>query len=199
MASPLNILFEKLTQHLIAGNSPLPGLFQDPIYKATVDKHVGGLNITLPEEVYTLYSWHNGIIDTENYTFGQLWIFPLGIFIPIERSIEGYHYYAGKDGFWEKSMFMLLEAGGGEMYLIDCDPNSPTYCQILKHNNGAVDHDIVTPIFDSLESLFISIVECFEKRAFYHNVKGAIQSDPELENAIFKKNNPKSKFWDIYN
>jgi hypothetical protein len=151
-----------LPQYLIARKSPLSILFQSPNDKITVDKHMAELNIILPEEVYTLYNWHNGTKETVNeYTLGQLWIFPFAIFVPIKRAIEGYKYFAGKDGHWQSSMFMFFEAESGEMFLVNYNQNSPTHRQILKHDTGAV-------------------------------------SDIKLYVPIMKKNNPNSKYWDMF-
>lgn len=79
----------------------------------------------------------------------------------------------------------------------EADSNSRRYRQILKHDYGAVDHEIVTPIFDSLESLFISVLECHEKKAFYFNEKGGLQFDSRLKIPIMKKNNPNSDYWEM--
>jgi hypothetical protein len=199
MNHSLQTLFEILIKHLQKGRSPVLDQFQSGIEPQAVDSKIKALSIKIPPEVYSLYNWHNGIAHSEKLTLSQMWIFPMGMFVPIEDSVDRYHYHAGKDGFWQESMFMLFESGGGEMYLIDCDEKSATYRQIFKHDYGAIYYDVIITIYDSLESLFASIVECFEQKAYYFDPSsGSLEADDKLEKEIMKKNNPNSKYWKMH-
>jgi cell wall assembly regulator SMI1 len=198
MNKNLETTFTIITEHLVAGKSPLVKLFQPGLDTNEVDSKVKGLNIILPKEVYTLYKWHNGIEESELYTYAQSWLFPLGLFSSIERSIGGYNYYAGKDGYWKESMFMLFETGAGDMYLIDCDSSSKTYKQIFKHDYSTANFDVIITMFDSLETMFLCIAECYQKKIYYFDDEGNLESDDDKESQIMKRNNPNSRFWDIY-
>jgi hypothetical protein len=125
----LNQLFELLSQ----ANAPIPDVLQPGIDKSTVDRKLkaANINVALPDEVYSLYEWRNGMKSRSGYSYDRLWFFDIGTFPSLEVSILNYEAVAGQDGYWRENMIMLFESGGGEMYLIDCDEKSPTYSMIF--------------------------------------------------------------------
>ncbi len=193
----LKSLLSKLYQVLLKKESILPKLLQEPISRKEIDKLIENLDIVISEDVYELFGWKNGIRTSDDYFIGQLWIFPLGGFFPIEDSIERYNYYAGKDGYWSKSMFLLFESGGGEMYLLECDENSPNYGIIFKHSIGAIDYDVIITAYDSLSALIRTVIECYEKDIYFLSTTG-VESNFDLELEVAKRNNPNSELWKIF-
>lgn len=173
-------------------------LLQPGIGKSSIDKEIEPLKIDLPDEVYTLYSCKNGTSEGLNYNLGQLWIFPLGQFSSLEDSLRAYRSFVGRDDFWKKEMFMLFMSGGGELFLLDCDKQSPTFKMILLHSVGATDYEVIITIYDSLESLFATTIECLESGAYYYDKSGTLNHDMRKEKVIAKKYNPKSAYWRLY-
>jgi len=51
--------------------------------------------------------------------------------------------------------------------------------------------------FDSLISLFKTIIKCFEEGAYFYNDQNEIKFNFELEREISKRLNPDSGFWDL--
>src|ERR1044072_8480499 len=137
-------LLNGISEVLDKAKAPLANILQKGIGKETIQEKIKGLNINLPGEVYALYEWRNGtFIPDDSYSYDQTWIFPLGTFCSIEESVESYRYFVGNDDYWNNTMFMLFKSGTGEMYLIDCNDESPTYHMIYKHWVGAVDYEVV--------------------------------------------------------
>ena len=144
---------------------------------------------SLPEHLLQLYGWHNG-------TSLDLPIFTLGFFVSIERMAEIYNYMAGEDEFWKLSMVPIFESRAGEFYLIDCDERSEKYGTILKYYPGSVDFKVIIDIYDSLESLFKTILECFQQEAYsYEPDPFLLVLDFQLSFKIAIRNNPKSTYW----
>ncbi|HEX6432510.1 MAG TPA: SMI1/KNR4 family protein [Niastella sp.] len=191
-------LLNRLLQVLTEVNAPLVNMLQKGIDRSAIEAEITELEISLPEEVYSLFNWRNGISLTGNNTFNQAWFFPLGSLTSLEDSTANYRFNAGNDGYWNEKMFMLFESGVGEMYLIDCDDKSPTYRMIYKHWAGAVDFEVVITMYDSLECFLRSVNECFETKAYYYDETGGFIFDFTKGVMVSKKNNPKSEMWKIY-
>lgn len=192
-------IYEKLstlTKALQKYNPKLLDNLQEPLSKHRIDEVGEKLNIKLAQSIYDLFEWKNGVYLPEEYYLGSAWLFPLGGFFPIENSIERYEYYAGNDGYWSPTMFLVFESGGGEMYLLECDENSPQFGMIYMHSIGDFSFDVIISAYDSLDSLISTIIECYEQGC-YRLVGNSIQSDYELEKSISKKYNPKSEIWKI--
>lgn len=194
----LNILLQVLKKN----NSPVIDMLQGPISRGDIDLLIGKLNINLPNEVYELFGWRNGVRTPEEYFLGQTWMFPLGGFFPIQNAIEQYNYYAGKDEYWKESMFLLFESGGGEMYLIECNKESSQYGMIFKHSDGAIDYEVIISAYDSLQNLITTIIQCYKKGAYICNPKTGVRIPDMKANrlhiSICKKNNPNSDLWKLY-
>jgi hypothetical protein len=198
MEDELDDLLKKYFELLRKLKIPLTELLQNGIDKSIIVEKFAKLKLNIPEEVFTLYSWKNGTFPSEKHTLNQMWVFPGGILSSIDESIEMYQKYAGLDSYWTSSMFMLFEDGGGEMYLIDTDRNSPTYKMIIKHSIGAVDYDVIITVYDSLEALFKSVLECFETGAYNYESNGKMQFDWQQSVVISRKYNPRSDLWKLY-
>ena len=150
----------------------------------------------LPPEVYQLYSWHNGTVLDVNVPIGELWLFPGAAFMSCARAMEVDKIRSGKDKYWNAKKFPLFESRGGEYFLIDGNQGSRTAGMIFFHSAGSVDFDTVISKFDSLETLFNTIVTCFQQGAyFYDNINKMVGFNPDLERHISRQLNPRSAYW----
>jgi hypothetical protein len=191
---------DELTQILTSKQMPVLQLLRPGIQKTEMSKYTHSLPVELPEEIYELYLWREGTrIEENTTTIGEACLFPGGMFCSIERSVEAYKYFSGKDGYWKEDMFMLFESGGGEMYLIDCNKNSSTFGMIFEHSIGAIDYDVIIPIYDSLESLLKTIITCYQKDIyFYDQAFRMLRAEPSGYITEGKSLNPKSDFWNLF-
>ncbi len=209
MKTYLKNLLNELLEELIRNQSHIVHLLQPGLNSKQIDEKIIDLPIDLPKEVYALYKWRNGINWSDKYSLGEMWIFPLGIFTSIERSIENYKYYQNtNDKFWNESLFMLFEGGGGEMFFIDCNENSISYRMIIMLDYGAVDHEILITIYDSLNKLIETIVECYKEKIFWFEDTDPnydlqrplkiLNRDSRREIIKSRDKNPNAELWKIF-
>jgi hypothetical protein len=153
--------------------------------------------LSIPNVVIDLYRWKNGTkIDTQS-KIGENWLFRMGMFMSSERAIECYRKKAGSS--WDLGLLPLFESRGGEYYLIDLNSDSRNFGKILFHSIGAVDFDTIITIYDSLEALFETILECFNQSAYHYDPEvKTLEFEPILERNIAKKHNPKSEYWKMF-
>jgi hypothetical protein len=58
--------------------------------------------------------------------------------------------------------------------------------------------ELTEPIYDSLESMFETILCCIKEGAYRYNLNNEIGVDYDLKYEISAIMNPKSKYWDDY-
>lgn len=201
-------LLNELLNHLLVNKAPSCKILQQGLTRNEIDLYTDHLNIQLPEEVYALYEWRNGINWTDQFSLGEMWLFRGGLFVSIERSVETYEYYLrNSDGWWNESIFQLFESGGGQMFFIDCDSNSPAYKMILFVDYGAADRDIVVTCYDSLDNMLETIIECYAQKAFWFEDSDVsinnhhprmLRFDFEKELMISGEKNPRSDLWKFF-
>jgi len=155
-------------------------------------------DLQFPEEVFQLYNWHNGMALEEKGKIGEFWLFSLGAILPAEMAMKIYKMKVGNDKYWDIDKFPLFESRGGEYFLIDIDKNRETYGMIFLYSVGAVDFEVIISMYDSLESLFETIIRCFQQGAyFYNHITKTLGFNPDLERAIVRKYNPRADYWKI--
>jgi len=186
--------FESLLNNL---NAPI-------LKKLTKGTSVEEINSTLeyrwvPEEIVQLYSWHDGTNIQDKGLLGEFWIFRMGSFMSSARAMRFYKKRAGIDPHWDYLKFPIFESLGGELFLVDIDKSSSTVGRIYFYSVRAVDFDTVISVYDSLEALFLTIIDCFRQRAYFYNVEsGNLEFNDELVIKISRKYNPNSRFWNIF-
>lgn len=107
-----------------------------------------------PDDVIKLYKWKNRVNTNPGNAIGNLWLFPMGIFLPFKRAMEIHSYMTKQEYGWDKDKFPLFESGGGEYFLIECNSDRPTHGMIFLHSAGAVEFDTLISYYDSLKTLF---------------------------------------------
>lgn len=187
---------------LVDKESPLVNLLQPPLQKEEIKKKIASFSMILPEEVYSLFGWMNGVDSSIEHFLGAAWLFPGGGYYEFERAFEMYREEAGKDDFWNRSKFGIFESGGGDTYLIECAQNSPDFGKIYLYDIGSVDFDRMISIYDSLESLLSTIIECYTDQIYVCDKVTGVQTPDRAtflkEVLIAKKYNPNSEFWSIF-
>jgi hypothetical protein len=195
-------LCNQLLKELEIARSPLLSYLQAGIPKETVDDVLGKNNVELdiPEEVYSLYQWRNGLDEgkVKSKAMGEIELFRLAVFSSLNISVQSYQGSDLQNYSPSKSLFPLFESSGGEFYLIDTDKKSDTYKMIIYFSfsnpyvlNGA-------SIFDSLDACLTTVVECYRIRAYYY-VPGLpdLEINPKLEMPIWEHFNPRSEYYKI--
>lgn len=195
----INILLDDIFKCLEQVKAPLTNLMNPGIDKDYIDAMLVNALLHFPEDLYTLYAWHNGVNDHEEHLIGNITLFTLGIFIPFERSCEIYRLRAGEDEYWPQSRFPVFESGGGELYLIECNPVNENYGMIYYHDISSYLFDTVIGKFDSLKTLLEAINECYNKGLYAFDKERMFTiTNPRNANVFFRKHNPRCKqYWDL--
>jgi hypothetical protein len=151
-------------------------------------------DIQVPPEVLQLYSWKNGVFRDNNLALGEQWLFPMGLFLPIELAVERYRKISARK--WGADKFPLFASWGGEFFLVECHGQLQKSETVYYYNPGAVDSDIIISAYDSLLTTFQTILECYRHKVyFYDNVTGQIEFDLSLAKEIAIPLNSNSEYW----
>ena len=146
-----NLLF-KLESYWVNENVPILNKLNPGLKNAqrSIDEFTG----IITEEVWELYSWKNGVNATSGDFIGNLKIFEMGIFLPLDSAINIQKQMANTQFGWDSHMFVLFESGGGDYYIIESNPAWNSYGRIFYHSIGAIEFDRIISKYDSLYTLF---------------------------------------------
>ena len=147
-------------------------------------------------DIVTLYEWKNGV-DGESKNADELFVD--GYFLNIDSSIEMYR--AEPKGEWSDDFFPLFVGYGGVLTLIGVKKSSINYNKIFFYDPTSGGTNVthgkcLTEYCDSLESLILSAIECYEQKVYKFDLETSEMTiDWELLQVIYKKNNPNSEYW----
>jgi hypothetical protein len=154
-------------------------------------------NIIVPRELFSLYKWKGGTV-TENVAIGECWLFKMGALISPEKALKLYERRVNKDEYWTEGMFPIFESLGGDYYLLDINESSPTCGMLFFYSRSAVDFETIISKYDSLQTLFATILECFRREAYYYDNDNTLGFDAKLERNINMAFNRKSAYWVLF-
>ena len=196
-------LCDQLLEEMEVARSPMLSYFQPGISRRIVDDILvkNYVKLTVPEEVYLLYQWRNGLKDdvVNSKDSGEVELFRLATFTSLNISIQNYQGAYLHGHRWFKGLFPLFDNGLGNFYLIDTNQSSDTYKMIMFYSpsNPLIENCVVS-IFDSLETCLTTVAECYRKKAYYY-IPGSpyLAIDSQLEMSIWGNNNPNSEYYKI--
>ena len=181
----------------------LPGLSDEEIREK-----LANVELELPEEIYELYRWRNGVEGGEDL---KSVIYPSMEFMPLDEAIE---YYLGivdieiqeHEDF--QSIFELLDANQVNIYsdthLFPFLRSNCVCCAVLlsreKQQHSPIidisDELDLKMIFRSLTLMMQTLTEYFETGAYYLGKDNFLDWDKEKMLPIFQKYNPGLSFFD---
>lgn len=189
------MLFKEIDKILSEKNNSLYKKMNKGHTRDEIIAKMNSIDISIPEDLIELYSWHNGI-KIKDEALGELWLFPLAIFFCLEDAIKFYNDINNTNKYWKPKMFPVFGDGGGDFYLIDLDEHSQNYGQYFYYCLSDPFFDGIISIFDTTESALKTIYECYKQYVLF--------KEKALENLTFndkkyfeigEKINPKSDFW----
>ena len=149
-------------------------------------------------ELRLLYKWRNGIKDLQNYTIDELELFPEGIMLSLSGSLSHYEIYTQVEKIWDKSLFPIFTNGGGDYFLLDIESESKTEGMVFLYAPSLLLSDSPVTIYDSIENLIDTVLECFKHHAYkLSNEKNIVIVDYDLRQKISKNKNPESIYWKL--
>ncbi len=175
----------------------LPGLSDAEIREKLVN-----VELELPEEIYELYRWRNGVEDGEDL---KSVVYPSMVYMPLDEAIE-YHLGIVEIDILEHedlpSIFELLDANQVDIYsdthLFPFLRSNCDFCAVLlsgeqqRHSpiidiSGELD---LKMIFRSLTTMMQTLAEYLETGAHYLGEEDYLNGDEEKMLPIFQKYNP---------
>jgi len=156
----------------------------------------------LPDELKVLYKWKNGIKpEFARDPIGRQTLFNGGIPMALASVWQVQGLLGGDDDQgWSRSKIPIFESGGGEYYLLDCDASTAEFGRIIFYNPGSVDYELTIGIYDSLVTLFQSVLKAYEDDLFRVGDHGYLEvSDYNKLSRLKKEFNPQSDYWRLYN
>ena len=190
-------LLESIEEFLERNNFPLlsklaPGISSDKISPRN-------FNGEIPEDMKILYRWRNGIKPEFNKELiGRLTLFSGGVPIAIEKVWWFQDTMGGDSEGWSRSNIPIFESGGGDFYLINCEPADPEYGRILYYSPGAVDFESNISMYDSLFTLLKTTYESYKIGVYTIDDRDMLAVDYPRERAVARELNPKSKYWRLF-
>lgn len=186
--------FNKLLTYLKNKNIYAVDLLQPGLPENTIQQMLSTKGLQTSFEVEELYRGINGIKEVQ-VPLGLYHLFPYYILLSLEKSLELYDEECIDYGSREEGFLPIFWDGNRDYLLVDC----------LSHNKGvffysAVDFrfDKVKRIYDSLDHLFATVLQCFELGAYRLGRKlEDIHYDGEFVFSISRKMNPNSPFWQL--
>lgn len=169
-----------------------PGLTDEELLTCQLFKEVPP-----PSELHDLYRWRNGS-SKPDVPMGQLWIIPGHYLLSADESDSYNRCLAGQPD-WTATWFPIMSSGSADVHLIDkariTRGTVPVFYNDPEFSPG------MWQIYDSLEAMLTSILECYQEGAYFVNYEGFLDSDARREAAICKRLNPGSDHWrrtDLY-
>ena len=188
----LYVTLLELEFFLSESNAPILKMLNPGVNIESAKQVLG--DIQVPPEVFHLYSWKNGTFRDNNVTLGEQWLFPMGFFLPIELAVEWYRKNAARR--WGADKFPLFASLRGEFFLVERQGQRGKSETVYYYNPGAVDSDIIVSGYDSLLTMFQTILQCYRQNIyFYDTVTRQIQFDLSLAKEIAIPLNPNSEYW----
>lgn len=186
--------FEKCLQN---ANAPILKKLRDGLDTETLESILKIEGIS-HKNLIELYSWKNGIKDSINKIIGKIELFPSAIMLACDESLEDYIICAQQEDIWSKNLFPIFTNGGGNYLLFDIDDKSTTFEMILIYDPMLLLSAQPQTIYDSLENLIQTQIECLVKGTYNFDSEGITDINYDLKYEISAKMNPKSKYWDDY-
>lgn len=169
----------------------LPGISKDEI-----NTQLENIKIKLPDDVYQLYQWRNGIANIYDHNFNHETFFNFGIFYSLQSAIELYKTDSLANKYWDEIFFPLFTNGGGDFLLVNVDEQSKEYGFVYLYSPMINLSTDPISIYDSVSTMLDTILLSYQKRAYFY-VDRELEDNSKLESEIAKSLNPQSLFWHL--
>lgn len=172
---------DRIFKHLQQYRPEVASLLKPGLSLEEIQAQVKSLSFCLPQEVYELYQWHNGI-DFESFSknFSNVDFLPFDMsfiphfdFLPLEYAIEDsnemekfrHEYTSPEDDNCHKPWFPIFGSDDLEYFLVFGDLVENQISPIMQCHLGGGSLPIVR--YPSLTTFMAIVAECYETGAYY--------------------------------
>ena len=150
------------------------------------------LDIPSPSEIHQLFAWRNGASD-KDVPMGQLWIKPGYYLVSVDESLFENRYCSDHLTGWSRSWYPLLTNGAAGRHFFDRVKIANGRAPIFNYEPEAA--PVTGQIYDSVESMFKTILECYAQHAYFIAPDGLLATNFRREVEISRGLNPNSDYW----
>lgn len=169
----------------------LPGIDKDEI-----KKQVQEVKIKLPDEIYQLYQWRNGIGDIYAHNFNHEAFFEFGIFYSLQSAIDLYQDHGITNKYWDDIYFPLFTNGGGDFLLVNIAEQSNEYGFIYLYSPAINLSISPVSMYDSISTMLDTILLSYQKGAYFY-IDRELEENSGVLFEIAQELNPQSTFWQL--
>jgi hypothetical protein len=177
--------FQTILGHLVRLQRPAVRLLQEPLRPEEIRFRLQEVQLLPTDELTELYSWKNGTKSAQGNTLGDMHFFPGFYFMSLDKAIQAYHAWAGRE--WNLAWFPVFANGGGDFYAVELSHNSAKESAVVGFMLGQPEQDVE---FESLLSMARTISACYDVGIYRVGDKGYLEANYEAIPAIAKKFNP---------
>jgi hypothetical protein len=188
----MKMLLLKYEEVLNTLQANILSLLQNGLPKEEIKKKLLIAGIPAIEELVNLYEWKNGVDDSIE-SFHEAELFPEGIMLSLESSLESYRIYTQKK-IWNRELFPLFTNGSGDFILMNIMEGDYS---LFMYAPSLLLSDTPFSIYDSLDKMFATLIACFEQGAYYVKEDKLMELDFDLKYTVSETLNPLSEFWKL--
>ncbi len=148
-------------------------------------------DVPLGSELHDLYRWRNG--SKPHIPMGKLWMVPGHYFLSAHESVLSNRYLADHVEDWKPEWYPIMTNGSSDLHFVDKAKidgrRVPVFDRDPEFSPG------LWRIYDDLETMFRSILKCYDAGAYFVGEDGFLRSDARREAAICGGLNPQSEHW----
>ncbi|MEH1940439.1 MAG: SMI1/KNR4 family protein [Nostoc sp.] len=193
-SSILTESLDRILKSLEEKDPEIASLLQPGLTRKEIDEITKDLPFKLPEELYELYQWRNGLSDDVGFGFAT-WNGIIGGFSSLEEAITDFQNLRIRgcpSNFLR--IFLFCHQLGGDYYVISIDEiTHPVFHFNDQDEDFYIQHLKGRKFFSSLTTLMYAIAECFEQDAIYSDTNSkertSLEYDKDKIKAITRKYN----------
>lgn len=182
----------ELEKILIAKGYKIAQVLNEGVSEQDIKAFFSDLPLAPTDELIDLYKWKNGV-KYGDFTISESLLFSLGTLLSLEEGIKSYKT-AMTNNIWNENFFPISSNGAGDFILIDLQKDSETFKQLFLGSPVLLLSEFPETVYDSLESLFESVLLCYKKEIYFFDDEG-FQSNWDAEFQLCRVLNPKSDYW----
>jgi hypothetical protein len=161
MLSHLQSNVDRIFDHLRACGSLIPDRRRPGLSPADVEAKIGALGLRPPKDLVQLYAYCDGTTTTAGKDLlGKIRLFPGFYWMKLDEAITVYRSVS-PHRLWHRSWLPIFANGGGDFYVVICNPASPFFGEVVLVMVGETDH---IAEFKNVSALFETVERCFAQK-----------------------------------
>ncbi|NJK64649.1 MAG: hypothetical protein HC921_19875 [Synechococcaceae cyanobacterium SM2_3_1] len=151
-------IMESILNYTSAVDSELRNSLRDGLSSQQIDDYIQNMSIQIPSEVEELYKWHDGMNDESRWENQRVLLY-YHYFLPFSESLDIYYTWVKNRANEDLRLFPIFEFEN-EFYATSCSSTKQNSSPIYNVYGGS------TIAYDSLKTMLMSILECYESGAY---------------------------------